>query len=861
MSKKTPVPKLDLAPKLKRPLSLWNPLDYLLLLYWVFFFPQALRWYVDTFGGSYIAESEMNWRKGLEIIRQNPVQRQLLFQGVFLTVITPLLICRILEQLDVYVDWLGVALGVALGVTLSVAGGVSFGLAISVAGGLAISVALEVAGGVALSVVVGVSFGLALELAGGVGFGVAVGVALGVVFGGVGGVGFGVGLGVGFGVAIMRPENWLLGSFKYLQPRQNNWFLSRITYLPLPHLNFRLRNWLRQNWETSLHNINQLLEYTLQFISTINAVNQVLVKIPDEHLIFRVSQLANNPFDWDLVYYTSASLNDALKSEFIDNLFIIPNPWKRNLQNRFNTNPRIDTYPRATGAGFWYLHEKKANKAKEAFLVVRSLPYGEEMYTLAQTLALCQTAKNRQQIITIQLPQFPPKPYLRPTTWEAINSFKRVIEDTKVTQQGSSRTARSFALNRAIGELRSIIDQQKNLPEAERKLIVDIAKNWKDSLEKITKEIGNIAITKPISNPYVIGNPVFNKNFVGREEIMRQLEELWVMGKNLQSVVIFGHRRMGKTSILRNFNSGSHAQLVYINLQELGDIQEGLGEVFLTICDEISDATKVNPPDEDKIIQFPERSFKKYLKQVIANFGDKGLIIALDEFETIEELIETGKISPNLMGYLRVLVQMSPQIAFAFAGLHTLEEMTANYFEPFFASVIPIRVGFLNAAATRQILANPSDDFLLDYTPEALEHIYELTSGQPYLVQLVGFQLVRRYNDYVFEQGQTRDPVFTLEDVEIVISDRTFFQNGRYYFEGVWKQAAEGAPGQQEIIKLIAPYPEGLSRQELVNAVSEEVNLDNALETLKRHDVVTETDTGIKIIVELFRRWADENIT
>ena len=48
--RETTVPKLDLAPKRKKPLSLWNPLDYVLLLYWAFFFPQAIRWYVETFG-------------------------------------------------------------------------------------------------------------------------------------------------------------------------------------------------------------------------------------------------------------------------------------------------------------------------------------------------------------------------------------------------------------------------------------------------------------------------------------------------------------------------------------------------------------------------------------------------------------------------------------------------------------------------------------------------------------------------------------------------------------------------------------------------------------------------------------------
>ena len=70
---------------------------------------------------------------------------------------------------------------------------------------------------------------------------------------------------------------------------------------------------------------------------------------------------------------------------------------------------------------------------------------------------------------------------------------------------------------------------------------------------------------------------------------------------------------------------------------------------------------------------------------------------------------------------------MNSRIALVFAGLHTLEEMTGNYFQ-LFASLIPIHVGFLNRGATREILANPtnnissrsnaaSDDFVLDYTP------------------------------------------------------------------------------------------------------------------------------------------------
>ncbi len=42
-STQKPIPRLDLAPKLARSLSLRNPLNYLRVFCWFFFFPQALR--------------------------------------------------------------------------------------------------------------------------------------------------------------------------------------------------------------------------------------------------------------------------------------------------------------------------------------------------------------------------------------------------------------------------------------------------------------------------------------------------------------------------------------------------------------------------------------------------------------------------------------------------------------------------------------------------------------------------------------------------------------------------------------------------------------------------------------------------
>ncbi|MBC1237052.1 ATP-binding protein [Nostoc sp. 2RC] len=916
----TPVPRLDLAPKLKRPLSVWNPLDYLRLLYWVFFFPQALRWYVDTFGGAYIPEAQMNREKQWRLLLQNPIQLQLVFQGLFLTVITPVAIGFIFQAINVRVEWFTIVFCVAYGalfggslgsvgnmvgrVARNVAGGVAAGVAscivlsvgyivvlsvtggtvvnltsgvlpylalsvyvgfsvafgvtgsvlVSATGGVAVWVAVGLGLGVPFSVVIGVTGGLLFGTARGIAFGVAFGMASGV----ASGVAFGMASGVAFGVTVLRAETWLIGSPLNLRIIQNgSWLLPRITPLPIPHLVWHLQNWLQNDWETGLHNINQLLTYTLQFIPVVQAVNRVLTTTPSEQIIWRVSLLATDPFDWALVGFASGSLREQIKLHLVKGLVFLgyfDEPFSLTL--RINT--RLDTPARAAAAGFWHLHQYEPEKAREAFAVVRSLLYGEEMYTLAQTLETFHKAEKPASIAAIQVPPFPQEPLLRPDTWKVLTNLRRVVEDVQFVERSVSRSARSLALNRALGELTKILNQADTLPQAEQGLIIDIAQTWKESLLQITGEVGEISITKPVVNPYVVGDPVEGHLFVGREDIIRQLEELWVMGNQLQSVVLYGHRRMGKTSILLNAANclGSQIQLAYVNLLRLGDSPQGVGEVLMAICDEISETVKLPPPADADLLNLPYRTFERYLKQVEANL-EGGLIIALDEFEKIEDLIEAGKIPIDFMGFLRGLVQMSSKIAFAFAGLHTLEEMTADYFQPFFASVIPIHVGFQERAATRQILANPgNEDFPLDYIPEALDEIYALTHGQPYLVQLLGFQLVRGYNDFVFEQGRRRDPVFTIEDVEAVINDPEFFQRGRYYFDGVWGQAARGAGGQQTIVQLLAPYPDGLSLDTLAQSTGmNDADLQKALNTLKRHDVVEETQGKWRIMVELFRRW------
>ncbi|WP_228051620.1 helix-turn-helix domain-containing protein [Sphaerospermopsis aphanizomenoides] len=65
---------------------------------------------------------------------------------------------------------------------------------------------------------------------------------------------------------------------------------------------------------------------------------------------------------------------------------------------------------------------------------------------------------------------------------------------------------------------------------------------------------------------------------------------------------------------------------------------------------------------------------------------------------------------------------------------------------------------------------------------------------------------------------------------------------------------------EQVILSHLAKSPQGLSLNDLVELTGiDESNLQTALDTLTRHDVIAENQGRWKIIVELFRLWVEKS--
>jgi hypothetical protein len=365
----------------------------------------------------------------------------------------------------------------------------------------------------------------------------------------------------------------------------------------------------------------------------------------------------------------------------------------------------------------------------------------------------------------------------------------------------------------------------------------------------------------PIANPYVAGNPVQGRLFVGREDILDRFRELWSNPYQIPSIVLYGHRRMGKTSILRNLSEHLNKGLVVdFNMQRVGHVGSTSGLLYnlaLAIYYTLSKNQHIidEPQESDFLERNPMTSFDRFLKKVDDVRDRKKIIITIDEFEIIENLIEQSKVDSQILDFWRSLIQTYSWLVLVFAGLHTLNEMTRDYWNPLFGSVQVIPVSYLSKKATESLIRNPSPTFNLVYTHSAVDLIYNLTYGQPYLVQHICHTLVAYFSRERSEKGFERKHEMTPEDIEVVVHMPEFYRNSNAYFDGIWEQAKE-VHGEEQIQILNAISQESLSNIELSQKIGVSLEkINTALGILVQHDVIQQQGNSYNYRVELMRRW------
>ena len=845
-----------------------NPRHYLLVCYWIFFRPMALKCYLyQADEVLYKASGKKNLRSTLSI----PTHRNLYIIALVLTILITLPFPNVNYFLLPFGVAHGVAFGVAEGVAEGVAGGVAGGVMFGLAGGGVLGMAEGVAFGVAISVALGVTVGVTGSIVFGVLVGIVLGMGTSTVFSVILGMAVGMATVIGFLLgstrAIFYPFQWTI-SWKY--PAL---YCDELLVLPLRQGKQQLQENLKYNETNGLTQLTDIGSNPFQrwLIQNIIYTHWCKHSHPLEFIqaILHGARLNRYVFapaidwQWEKVPDSRTLVLGELAGQFVNTKSRGEDwVWWLTQRLRDRSQPTLTNYARLQFE--LYLSDRQSpvyilnqDWAQHAWQAIQDLPDGQE---IRDSFQLYKTFLNYNRFESIAqaralLTVLPPEnKALRPKIIQALHTLGTVSLEVQAYQDSTSKQNKLAAIARATDTLETLEQAiTTDVIEPDRNIFQHIIDTWRPLITNEGGDIGRFELTKPIDNPYVAGNPVTGQLFVGREDIMRELEAKWSK-QHCDSVVLYGHRRMGKTSILQNLGHrfGQTKIIIDFNMQRVGHV-ENTGELLYNLAFECSRQLDMPELDYDKFIQRGYSEFNQFILQLNTYRQNKQLIVTVDEFEYIEQGIKEKRLKPDVLVYFRGIIQTHSWFVMAFAGLHTFEEMCHDYFQPFFGSVDLQHVSFLTHKAATQLITNPASDFPLDYDKDAVEEIIQLTGKQPYLIQLICENLVSRFNRQTFEEGKPREKRLTLHDVHAIINNPELFRKGNAYFTGVWQQGDEH---QFKVLQVLAPHEEGLTPIQLMEKteLSSEM-FQNAIKILKNHDTVQEKEGKIFYTVELMRRW------
>ena len=194
----------------------------------------------------------------------------------------------------------------------------------------------------------------------------------------------------------------------------------------------------------------------------------------------------------------------------------------------------------------------------------------------------------------------------------------------------------------------------------------------------------------PLPNPFVVGNPLQSRDhdlFKGRKDIIVALEEHIINTGQRPTLLLYGRRRIGKTSTLLNLPRLLSSQFVsiFIDLQD-AKWRESDGVFCYQLVRTLVHALRAQASDldlkEPKLGQFEKYPFTALGEALdhiegISQQLKKQILLTFDEYERLGEGLKTGKLTTEILNQLRNIVQHRECIVVLFSGSHRFEELRA----------------------------------------------------------------------------------------------------------------------------------------------------------------------------------------
>lgn len=281
-------------------------------------------------------------------------------------------------------------------------------------------------------------------------------------------------------------------------------------------------------------------------------------------------------------------------------------------------------------------------------------------------------------------------------------------------------------------------------------------------------------------NPYIAGSPVLKGDmFYGRDALVNRIVGL--VHKN--SLMIYGERRIGKTSLLYQIKNrlaemSSDQYLFYPAYVDLQGVRED--DLFHQIMAELllgypylADELELEFRDDN--VGYRSRQFSKDIKKIIEclqNTEARHVVVVLlmDEVDVINEFSE--KTNQKLRGIF--MKEFAEHLSCVMAGIHLKKEWESSG-SPWYNFFEEIPMTNFSEQSARELILQPVQG-IFEYDKDAVNLILNTTSGQPYLIQKICVSLINgklhehrfhiRKNDVVRVLEQMREEMKLIQGVQ-----------------------------------------------------------------------------------------------
>jgi len=368
-------------------------------------------------------------------------------------------------------------------------------------------------------------------------------------------------------------------------------------------------------------------------------------------------------------------------------------------------------------------------------------------------------------------------------------------------------------------------------------------------------------------NPYIIGRPITDTELLfGRQKIFDFIYDN--LNQRVKVILLHGQRRIGKSSVLSlipkfpRFVQENDFAFVLFDLQDKAELP--LSSLLYSLATEIIEYLKlpsdsITLPSTKELETDPNIFSNHFLPTVYQALGGKNIVLLLDEFDVLSSDDRNSAVQ-HFFPYLKSLLKQQQKLFIIPVVGRELDDMQKLL--GLFKGAPNKEIGLLDEPSAMELITNPAKN-ILEYEPDAILAILELSAGHPFFTQIICFAIFMRARE---EQRQQ----VTRTDVENIIDQAIEYgEAGLVWFREalpipervVFSAAAElqeitvlgSESALKEPLKLLEEN--GVIETEKLSQATKQLVKWNFLQKVNSSKLSTVRVPTYKVTIELVRRW------